>query len=457
MNRWSVLFIALLALAPALPARAAERKPNIVLILADDLGYADVSFDGRREWTTPNLHRLSLDGTIFRRWYTAAVVCAPSRAALMTGRYSIHNGVCGNGSLDLPSEEVTIAEALKDAGYTTALFGKWHHGAPRPGQKEYTHPMDQGFDEFFGFTDAVHAWQKFPKELWEGREMRPSSGYADTLFTDRAIDFIKQHKADPFFLYLPFICPHGKPEAPQEEIEALKGKYRETDENNPQNATYAAEIIRMDKDIGRVLKTLDDLELTRDTIVIFSSDHGATFEKLAGTGPIYFDSNRPFRGQKRTLWEGGMRVPAVVRWPGKVPSRTESHEIIHNCDVFPTLLAAVGAEVDPAWKLDGKNVLDAWKGTGKAPDRMLFWEWREGGNTQYAAMHGELKMVITGDNKPEMFDVERDPQERIDVKVQHADELKKMEQGLKDWLATESEAAKQKKKGAASKNSEAAD
>ena len=446
MNRPWYLLLALLLGATAL---GAERKPNIVFILADDLGYADVSFDGRREWSTPNLHRLANEGTIFRRWYTAAVVCAPSRAALMTGRYSIHNGVTGNGSLDLPSEEVTIAEVLKKNGYATALFGKWHHGAPRPGANEYTHPMDQGFDEFFGFTDAVHAWQKFPKELWDGREMKPSEGYADTLFADHAIDFMKRHKGDPFFLYLPFICPHGKPAAPREEIDALKGKFREKDENNPQNAEYAAEIVRMDKDIGRVMKTLDDLELGKDTIVIFTSDHGATFEKLAGTGPVYFDSNRPFRGQKRTLWEGGMRVPAVVRWPGKVPGRTESHAVMHMCDVFPSLLAAAEVSIDPSLKLDGVNQLDVWGGKGKAIDRTLFWEWREGGNTQLAAMHGDLKMVITGDNKPEMFDVERDPQERIDIDAQHPDELKKMQEGLKEWLAGESEAAKQRKKGSA--------
>src|SRR3989440_3991237 len=134
---------------------AAERKPNVIIILADDLGYADVGFDGRKEWATPNLDRLASQGTTFRRWYTAAVVCAPARAALMTGRYGIHNGVTGNGSLDLPSEETTIAEALKPHGYVTGLFGKWHHGAPRPGHIEYTHPREQEFDEFFGITDAV--------------------------------------------------------------------------------------------------------------------------------------------------------------------------------------------------------------------------------------------------------------------------------------------------------------
>src|SRR5439155_5102794 len=235
------LAVALLIIASAAaPVAAAEKKPNFVLILADDLGYADVSFDGRREWSTPNLHRLSQEGTVFRRWYTACPVCMPSRAALMTGRYGIHNGVTGNSSLDLPSEEVTIAEALKPLGYATGIFGKWHHGGPRPGHSGFTHPMDRGFDEFFGFVNAVAAWQRFPKKLWDGREQKPSQGYADTLFADRAIDFINRHKAEPFFLYVPFTCPHGLIQAPPEEIDAFKGKFKELDSAKPVNATYAA-------------------------------------------------------------------------------------------------------------------------------------------------------------------------------------------------------------------------
>src|SRR4051794_11801676 len=267
MNRIILLLaVGFSLLAPSF-ARAADKKPNIVLILADDLGYADVSFDGRREWATPNLNRLALDGTVFRRWYTAAVVCSPSRAALMTGRYSIHNGVCGNSSLDLPAEEVTIAEALKSAGYATALFGKWHSGGPRPGHKHYTFPMDQGFDEFFGFTNAVHAWQKFPKELFDGREMKPVDGYADDLFTDHAVDFLKRNRSKPFFLYVPFIASHGQVGAPAADVDRFKGKFREKDPDEPLNATYAAEVYRLDQEIGRILRTLDELEIAKNTIV----------------------------------------------------------------------------------------------------------------------------------------------------------------------------------------------
>lgn len=421
----------LLALFLASPILAAE-KPNVVLILADDLGYADVSFNGRTEWSTPNIDGLAKQGTIFHRWYTAAAVCAPSRAALLTGRYGIHNGVMANGE-DLPSQEITIAEALKPLGYSTGLFGKWHHGKPRDGEKTYVHPMDQGFDEFFGYTDAKDAWQKFPKKLWFGREEKPVEGHADTLFTDHAIDFIHRHKDGPFFLYMPYICPHGVIEAPQEDVDRFKGKFAEKDPDHPANATYAAMITRFDKEVGRLLATLDELKLSDNTIVIFSSDHGATFEKIAQGAPDFFDSNRPFRGQKRTLWEGGIRVPGVVRWPGKVPAGKTSEEIFQNIDVFPTLLTIAGGK--PQTNVDGVDAAEVWKG-GKAAERTLFWDWHADGAEQYAAMRGNFKYVITGGNQGELFDVIADPEERRDVDQTHPNIVQQLQEEIKAWLAT---------------------
>lgn len=200
------------------------------MILADDLGWSDVGFNGRKEWKTPNLDRLARQGTVFRRWYTGAVTCAPSRAVLMTGRYSIHNGVTANND-DLPGEETTLPEALGPLGYRTALIGKWHHGRPRPGQEKYLHPMDHGFHEFFGFTDAVHAWQHFPTNLWDGRELKPSRGYTATLFADRAIDFMERTRAQPFFLYLALTEPHFHVEAPSADVAKFAGKFREKGTN----------------------------------------------------------------------------------------------------------------------------------------------------------------------------------------------------------------------------------
>jgi arylsulfatase A-like enzyme len=417
---------------------AAERRPNIVMIYADDLGWGDVGFNGRTEWQTPHLDRLAQQGVVFRRWYTAAVVCAPSRAALLTGKYGIHNGVSGNAD-DLPSDQVTIAEALKPLGYVTALFGKWHHGSLCPDNGSYIHPMDQGFDEFFGFTDARHAWEQFPKELWFGREMKPVSGYANTLFTDRGIEFIKRNTDRAFFLYLPYIATHFHIQAPPEDVARHKGKFTEKDPAQPLNATYAAMVTRMDEEIGRLLKTLDDLGLAEHTLVVFSSDQGATFEWGNQGTSAYHDSNRPFRGQKRTLWEGGIRVPAVVRWPGKVPARTISHEPLSMLDLLPTFLAAAGAGPDPAWQVDGRNMLPVWMGAEKAPPRTLFWEWRAEGSSQLAVMRGDLKLVLTGNNPPELFNVETDPAERRSILAEHDALAKQLRQELTEWLATERE------------------
>lgn len=419
----------------------AARPPNIILILADDLGWGDVSFNGRKEWRTPNLDRLAQQGTVFRRWYTAAVVCAPSRAALLTGKYSIHNGVTANND-DIPESEVTIAEALKGLGYRTALFGKWHEGRARPGDSSATHPMDQGFEEFFGFRSARHAWEHFPKELWFGREKKSVQGYAATMFTDRSIEFIRDNKDRPFFLYLAYINTHLVIEAPQEDIAQHKGKFTEKDPSKPLNATYAAMATRLDQEIGRLSKVLDELGLNENTIIVFSSDHGATFEVGNQGTSAYHDSNHPFRGQKRTLWEGGIRVPSLVRWQGKVPAGKVSSDIIHMTDLFPTFVAAAGGKLDPKWKVDGSNMLPAWMAMEKAPLRTLYWEWRAEGYNQLAAMRGDFKWVATGGNRPELFNVEKDPAERRSIIAEHPDMAKELEQALSNWLATETEAAK---------------
>jgi arylsulfatase A-like enzyme len=427
----------LVLLAAACPSWAGDKRPNVIVILADDLGYGDVGFNGRTTWKTPNLDRLGSQGTIFKRWYTAAVVCAPSRAAMLTGKYTIHDRVSANND-DLPREEVTIAEALKLSGYATGLFGKWHHGRPRPGEKSYVHPMDQGFDEFYGYTDAKDAWEKFPKKLWVGREEKEVNGYADTLFTTKSIDFIKAHKEKPFFVYLAFVAPHFYVEAPEEDVAEFKGKFKEKDPKNPVNARYAAMVSRLDKEVGRLLKALDDLGLAENTLIIFSSDHGATFEAGNMGASNYHDSNRPLRGGKRTLWEGGIRVPALVRWPGRVPAGKTSDEPMHMTDIFPTVVAAAGGKVDPQWKVDGRNMLAVWEGKEKAPERTLFWEWRWEGHWQLAAMRGPFKFVITGkENRAELFNVVEDPAERRNIIGEHPEVGKQLQQELNQWLKTE--------------------
>lgn len=423
---------------PALAAAEGAKRPNVLLLLADDLGWGDVGFNGRTEWATPNLDRLASRGTTFKRFYTAAVVCAPSRAALMTGRYTIHNGVSRNND-DLPAREVTLAEAFKTHGYDTALFGKWHHGQPRDGSKTYVHPMDQGFDEFFGFTDAKHAWEKYPEQLWHGRELKPVSGYSDDMFADHAIDFLKRHKEKPtpFFLYVPFINTHFNIEAPAEEVALHQGKFTEVDPSKPIRATYAAMVTQLDKNVGRIMTALEGLGLASDTLVVFVSDHGATFESGNLGASDYHDSNRPFRGQKRTLWEGGIRVPGVACWPGHVPAGVISNEVVHMTDLFPTLLAATGAHPEAAWHVDGADLWSTWTGKAKLPERTLFWEWRVEGSNQLAAMRGPMKLVITSGGRPELFNVETDPAERRNAIAENPELARQLQNELKAWLATE--------------------
>ncbi|SIO44333.1 Arylsulfatase A [Singulisphaera sp. GP187] len=424
--------------APAFAAEEGTKRPNVLLLLADDLGWGDVGFNGRTEWATPHLDRLATRGTTFKRFYTAAVVCAPSRAALMTGKYTIHNGVSRNND-DLPAREVTLAEAFKTQGYDTALFGKWHHGQPRDGGKTYVHPMDQGFDEFFGFTDAKHAWEKYPETLWHGRELKPVSGYSDDMFADHAIDFLKRHKekATPFFLYVPFINTHFNIEAPAEEVALHKGKFTEADPSKPIRATYAAMVTQLDKNVGRIITALEGLGLAGDTLVVFVSDHGATFESGNLGASDYHDSNRPFRGQKRTLWEGGIRVPGIACWPGHVPAGVVSNEVVHMTDLFPTLLAATGAHPEPAWQVDGADLWSTWTGKAKSPERTLFWEWRVEGANQLAAMRGAMKLVITSAGRPELFNVETDPAERRNAIAEYPELARQLQNELKTWLATE--------------------
>jgi arylsulfatase A-like enzyme len=443
LHRVAILLTLVVGAASGAPAFGGDRSPNVVLILADDLGWGDVGFNGRTEWSTPNLDKLAGRGTVFRRFYTAAVVCAPSRAAMLTGRSTIHCGVSRNDD-DLPAAEVTIAEALKANDYVTGLFGKWHHGkarheggTPAGNNGSYVHPMDQGFDEFFGFTDAVHAWEKYPRVLWDGRERKPVSGYADDLFTDRAVDFIRRHRDHPFFLYVPFIATHFNIEAPPDEIARHGGRFKEDDPGRPLNATYAAMVTRLDRCVGRVVDELEALGLSGRTLVVFTSDHGATFERgNLGTSNA-LDSNRPFRGQKRTLWEGGVRVPAIACWPGRIPSGLVSNEVVQSTDLFPTFLAAAGVSPEPGLRLDGVDLLPVWTGKSPAPRRTIFWEWRSEGGNQLAALRGDLKLVVTNGGKPELFDVAADPAERRDLAAGRPEACRRLQDELKAWLATE--------------------
>jgi arylsulfatase A-like enzyme len=411
---------------------AQGRKPNLVFLYADDMGWHDTGFNGRKEWETPNLDRLAREGTIFNRWYTGAPLCAPSRACLLTGRYTIHHTV-RNNSTDIPTSEVTLAEALKPLGYATALCGKWHRGRLPDGS--FTHPLDQGFDQTFGYLDARHAWEHFPKMLFRGRNEESVTGYSSDLLADEAIQFIRKNRSQPFFLYVPFIEPHFLIESPAEDLARYKEKFREKNPEEPFNAHYAAMIHRMDKSIGRLTKVLADEGLDRDTLVVFSSDNGATFETGNKGTSNYHDSNRPYRGQKRSLEEGGIRVPGFARWPGRIPGGRRSEDPTHMTDVFPTFLAAAGATAKPEWNVDGMNLLDVWTGKQPMPERTLFWEFQTEGRNMLAAMRGDYKLLDIGGNRF-LFNLRDDPGERRTIFQEYPEMFERLQNELKTWLAT---------------------
>jgi arylsulfatase A-like enzyme len=430
---------------------ATPRPPNVILILCDDLGWGDVGFNGRTEWRTPHIDSLARRGTLFRRWYAGSVVCAPSRSVLLTGRYGIHTTVTRNSD-DIPRSEETIAESLKRGGYATSLCGKWHGGAARPGESGPVHPLEQGFDEFTGMLSAVDAWEHFPKTLYFGTEQRAVSGFTATLFTNAGIDFIQRHRDQPFFLYMAYTEPHFHVQAPEEDLARHRGRFEETDPNDPVNAGYAAMIEALDREIGRLMAAVETNGLTRDTLVIFTSDQGATFEGGNKRAAEFHDSNRPFRGQKRTLWEGGIRVPGVVCWPGRVPAERECDDPVHFIDVLPTVCAAAGVAVPDSQKVDGVNLLPLWTGTGPAPDRTLFWEWRSEGANQVAAMRGDYKLIspaaesfaqaVAGTDgfraaalRSELYNVAKDPAERI--MLLRPEETAQLRSALIEWLKTE--------------------
>jgi arylsulfatase A-like enzyme len=420
-------------LAVPLISRPQIAQPNILMIYADDLGWGDVGFNGRKTWSTPNLDRLASQGTRFTRWYSGAVVCAPSRGCLLTGKYTIHNGLKTNGD-DLPASEVTIAEALKQRDYATALVGKWHRGKRADGG--FTHPLDQGFDQTFGFLDATQAHQHYPKTLFRGRDEVPVTGYTADLFSGEAIRFLQARRRQPFFLYLAYIESHFRIEAPEEDVALYRNKFQEKDPGNPLNAKYAAMIHRMDAGIGRVLETLDATGLAANTLVVFSSDQGATFESGNMGVSNYHDSNYPFRGQKRSLEEGGIRVPACVRWPGRIPQGKVSEAAIHMTDLFPTFLAAAGGSPDPAWKVDGWNQLDVLQGKAAPRDRTLFWEWTNEGGQMHAAMRGDWKLLVIG-GQEFLYNVAADPGERRTLSKEEPEIAKRLRAELAAWLATE--------------------
>ncbi len=430
--------IALLLLALAQCALGAPpgAKPNILWIMADDLGYGDLGCYGQTTIKTPQIDRLASQGVRFTDCYAGSTVCAPSRCALMTGRHMGHARIRGNSLVPLAPEDVTVAEVLKSAGYVTGIIGKW--GLGEPGTTGV--PNQQGFDEWFGYLNQHHAHNYYPDYLWKNDQKvtfdnvvhdnvaTKRSVYSADLFTQEALDFLDRHQRDRFFLYLPLTLPHANNEAGQQGMEVPSdAPYSAESWPQPQK-NHAAMITYLDTQIGKVLAKLAELKLDENTIVFFTSDNGPHRE--GGADPKFFRSSGPLRGFKRALYEGGIRVPMIVRFPHKIAAGTESSQVWAFWDVLPTLAELAGAPV-PAG-LDGISMVPALLGEktcGRAQQNheYLYWEFHERGFNQ-AVRLGHWKAVRHQPGTPvELFDLASDLGEQHDVAREHQDILSRVE------------------------------
>ena len=444
-----------LSIIASTSALAAGNKPNIIFILADDLGYGDLGCYGQKQFKTPNLDRMAADGMRFTQGYAGATVCAPSRCVLMTGLHNGHGRVRGLDppylkGLYLEDSDVTVAEVLKGAGYATGMIGKWGLGVVKENKKDAEQglPRRQGFDHFFGYLTHGHAHNYYPDFLWQNEGKSPLANvlspkpeykglvaetkgeYAHDRLADDGLKFIRDHKDKPFFLYLGFTIPHANNEAGDKGMEVPDlGEYASRDWPEPQKAR-AAMISRMDADIGRLLKLLADLKLDDNTLVIFSSDNGPA--KEGGCDPEFADSNGPLRGMKGDLWEGGIRVPLLARWPGHIPAGKTSESPVYFADVMPTL-ASLGGGRAPA-NIDGIDFSATLSGTEQPElfDRFLYWEYNKNGLQKQAARWLNWKAVKVPHVKPiELYDLSTDVAEGHDVATAHSDIVAKFNQYIR--------------------------
>lgn len=410
-----------------------KRKPNIIFILADDLGYGDLSCYGQQKFQTPNIDRLATEGKRFTQTYAGSTVCAPSRCSLMTGLHQGHARVRGNrrGGVPLLPEDTTIAENLQKAGYKTAMFGKWGLGE----NGSTGAPNSQGFDEFLGYTDQVHAHSYYTDYLWHNdRKITvDKTKYTHDLFAQAGLDFIRQHKDEPFFLYLPFTIPHASIEVPEDSLAEFRGKFPDkpwTGGKTPYflqqtpHAAYAAMVTRMDRDVGRITALLKELKLDEKTLVFFTSDNGPSVE--GGSDPQFFQNTAGLRGVKRDLYEGGIRVPMIARWTGKIKAGQTSDQPWAFWDVLPTLAAV--AEIDAPKNTDGISVLPTLTGKGKQKQHdYLYWEFYERGFQQAVRM-GDWKGIRLEQGKPiELYNLRADREEKNNVAAENPSVVKQIE------------------------------
>lgn len=415
------------------------KTPNVIYILADDLGYGDLSFQGQEKFSTPNIDRLASEGLVFTQHYSGSTVCAPSRSALMTGQHTGHTWIRGNrehkpeGQEPLPGNTFTVAKLFKTAGYVTGAFGKWGLGSPG----SEGDPNQQGFDEFFGYNCQRLAHNYYPYYLWHnqekvmlpGNEGRLTGDYAPDLIQREALRFIGENRDKPFFMYYPSVIPHAELVAPGKYMEKYRGKFLPEKEykgydDGPNyrlgpygsqaesHAAFAAMVHILDEHVGQIVARLKELGIAENTLIIFTSDNGPHLE--GGADPDYFNSNGPLRGYKRDLYEGGIRVPFVAWWPGTVVPGMTDH-ISAFWDFLPTVAQLLDRKIETV--TDGISYLPVMM--GKNADQKehpwLYWEFHEKGLTQAVRMDN-WKAIRKGlDGKIELYNLDADIGETTDL------------------------------------------
>ena len=450
----STLRMILLVAAVVTCAAPSQRPPlpNILLIHADDLGYGDVGVYGQSRFDTPSLDRLAREGMRFTRYYSGSTVCAPSRAALMTGMHTGHAWVRGNGDIPLREEDTTLAMTLRAAGYRTAVIGKWGLGGPGTSGS----PNRKGFEYSFGFLDHRHAHRQYTDHLYRNDErvaVDVERDYVNDLFTEETLRFIAPGAAGgdrPFFVYLNYTVPHAELRVPADSMERFKGRFPETPFVNEKadarkggatiagpslgyrsqptpRAAFAAMIHRMDRDIGRLAEAIRAGGIENRTLILFTSDNGPHRE--GGADPQFFGSSGPLRGIKRDLYEGGIRVPMIARWTGTIPAGRVSDHVWAHWDLFPTIAEFTGTAVTAA--LDGRSAARALRGLPQESSEFLYWEFHERG-FQQAVRTGKWKAVRLKPGAPlELYDLDADPAEAQDVAAANPGVIAKIEQYLK--------------------------
>ncbi len=430
MRALALLALAAAGAAPSLDSPASgrlardrqERRPNVLVLLADDLGYADVGFHGCKDVPTPHIDSIAKAGVRCTSGYVSGPYCSPTRAGFLTGRYQQrfgHEFNPGGGAAGLPVSETTLADRLKAAGYATGLVGKWHLGsAPQ------FHPQKRGFDEFFGFLGGAHTYfAEKSKTILRGTEPVAEKEYLTDAFAREAVAFIDRHKAKPFFLYLAFNAVHTPMDATDERLKKFESI------SDKQRRTYGAMLSAMDDAVGKVLEKLRSSALEENTLVVFFSDNGGPTMK--GT-TINGSRNDPLRGSKRTTWEGGVRVPFAFQWKGRLPAGKVYDLPVIQLDLHATALAAAGVEVKPDWKLDAVNLLPCLEGKeSKPPHDALYWRFGE----QMAIRKGDWKLVKAENSSTQLHNLAEDIGESRNLMSANAEKAKELQAAWDAWNA----------------------